>query len=85
MTIEEQIAELLAKAEPLRLLPEDAKEAAGLPAMVDSINALRAKQANAPAVAAALPVVSEPAAAQVVAAPAAEPAKRGPGRPKKAE
>ena len=42
MTIEDQIAALLLEAEPLRLLPEDEKEAAGLPALVDRINRLRA-------------------------------------------
>ena len=42
MTIEEQITALLAEAEPLRLLPDPEAEAAGLPALVDRINKLRA-------------------------------------------
>ncbi|MFY8019427.1 MAG: hypothetical protein ACOVN9_15010 [Inhella sp.] len=42
MTIEEQIAELLAKAAPLRLLPDDEAEEKGLPGIVEQINALRA-------------------------------------------
>lgn len=46
MTLEDQIAELLAKAAPLRALPDDEAEAAGLPALVDAINALRARQAK---------------------------------------
>ena len=50
MTIEEQIAELLAKAAPLRLLPDDEAEEKGLPGIVEQINALRAKQSRAPVV-----------------------------------
>ena len=69
MTIEDQIAALLLEAEPLRLLPEDEKEAAGLPALVDRINRLRAL----------------PPGPAVGLVEAVEPAKRGPGRPKKAE
>lgn len=46
MTIEDQIAELLAQAEPLRVLPDDEAEAAGLPALVNQVNALRARQAK---------------------------------------
>lgn len=42
MTLEDQIAALLAQAEPLRALPDEEAEAAGLPALVDRINALRA-------------------------------------------
>jgi hypothetical protein len=43
--IEDQIAELLAQAEPLRALPDLEAEKQGLPALVDRINALRAVQA----------------------------------------
>ncbi len=44
MTIDEEIDALLAQAEPLRgLSPEDAEEA-GLPAIIDRINELRAQQ-----------------------------------------
>lgn len=44
MTIENQIAELIAQAEPLRALPDVEAEAKGLPAIVDRINELRAVQ-----------------------------------------
>lgn len=44
MTTEDQIAGLLAKAEPLRSLPDEEAEAKGLPAIVDAINALRKRQ-----------------------------------------
>lgn len=77
MTIEDQIAALLAQAEPLRALPDEEAEAAGLPALVDRINALRAFQAKGHGVSFA-EVVSQ-------MAPDAEPVKRGPGRPRKAE
>ena len=50
MNLQEQIEALLAKAAPLRLLADDEAEAAGLPEMVNRINALRAKQAAAPCV-----------------------------------
>ena len=40
MTIEDQIAALLAEAEPLRLLPDDEAESMGLPGIVEMINAL---------------------------------------------
>ena len=43
MTIEDQIAALLVKAEPLRLLPETEQDELG--AIVDRSNALRALQA----------------------------------------
>jgi hypothetical protein len=69
MTLEDQIAALLAQAEPLRAVPDEEAEAAGLPALVDGINALRARQAKG----------------ETDAAPDAEPVKRGPGRPRKAE
>jgi hypothetical protein len=75
MTIEEQIQALLDKAAPLRLLPDDEAEAAGLPKIVDSINALRAVQTSAVEIAAPVAPVAAPA----------EPMKRGPGRPKKDE
>lgn len=73
MTIEDQIAELLVQAAPLRLLPDDESEAAGLPKLVDRINALRAVRTSVVEI--APPAVVVPA----------EPAKRGPGRPKKYE
>jgi len=44
MTLEDQIAALLAEAEPLRCLPDEEAEAKGLPALVDRINALRVLQ-----------------------------------------
>lgn len=46
MNIEDQIADLLAEAAPLRLLPDDEAEAKGLPALVDKINRLRAVQSR---------------------------------------
>jgi hypothetical protein len=45
MTIENQIAELLAQAEPLRGLAHDDPAQAPLAGIVDRINALRAEQA----------------------------------------
>jgi hypothetical protein len=83
MTTEDQIAGLLAQAEPLRLLPDEEAEAQGLPAIVDAINALRAKLAIAQrdgheAEFAAI-------AAEVNPPEVSEPEKRKPGRPKKAE
>lgn len=42
MTVDEQIAELLAQAAPLRLLADDEAEEKGLPGIVEQINALRA-------------------------------------------
>ena len=44
MTIDEQITALLAQAEPLRALPAEDGEAAGLGKLVDQINWLRAQQ-----------------------------------------
>jgi len=77
MTIDEQIAALLAQAEPLRALPAEEGEAAGLGKLVDQINQLRARQARGDA-----GLITE-------AAPAEEGAeavvRRGPGRPRKAE
>ncbi len=80
MTIEDRIAELLAKAEPLRALPDDEQESMGLPGIVELINALRAEQAgqaSAPVVAAVEGEDAERAPPELV--------KRGPGRPRKAE
>lgn len=76
MTVEDQIAELLAEAAPLRLMADDTPEAARLGAIVDKINALRARQSGEP-VAAVNAVVDGAESVE-------EPAKRGPGRPKKA-
>ena len=85
MTLEAKIAELLAKAEPLRALSDLEQESQGLPGIVDMINALRAEQASgvqSTPVAPVAPVV-EGADAEPVEAP--PPVKRGPGRPKKAD
>jgi hypothetical protein len=76
MNIEDQIADLLAEAAPLRLLPDDEAEAKGLPALVDKINCLRAKQSRDPFL---------PPEATIEGADSAESVKRGPGRPKKAD
>ena len=77
MSIEKQIEALLAKAEPLRCLPEDEPAKAHLGVLVDQINALRAQQAA--------PVRSPGADIPEVdpEAPHTE-FKRGPGRPPKA-
>jgi hypothetical protein len=48
MDYEAQIAELLTKAVPLRLLDDDDERKVLLTAIVDRINALRAEQARAP-------------------------------------
>jgi hypothetical protein len=53
MTIENQIAELLAQAEPLRALDDDDEAKEPLRLIVDRINALRAEQASGKAFAAA--------------------------------
>lgn len=76
MTLEDQIASLLAEAEPLRALAEDDPAKVPLAGIVDAINALRARQANEPAAAPA-PVADPEPAAEIV--------KRDPGRPKKAD
>lgn len=47
MSIESQIQELLDELAPLRALPEDEAEAAGLPQLIERVNALRAVQALA--------------------------------------
>ena len=46
MNIEDRITAMAAEAAPLRLLPDDEAEIAGLPVLVDRINALRALQAQ---------------------------------------
>ena len=77
MTIDEQIASLLAKAEPLRALPAEEAEAAGLGRLVEQVNRLRAHQAKGDVgpITEIMPMV-EGADAVV---------KRGPGRPRKAD
>lgn len=45
-SIEKDIAALAAQADPLRVLPEDEPAKTPLAALVDQINALRAKQAR---------------------------------------
>ena len=79
MTIEDQIQALLAKAEPLRCLPDPESEQMGLPALVDEINALRAKQARGE------PEPDLPASVEGADAEPDQPVKRGPGRPRKAD
>lgn len=46
MTIEQEIAALLAKAEPLRCLPEDEPAKSPLVGIIDEINRLRAVQSE---------------------------------------
>jgi len=78
MTLQYQIDALLDVAAPLLLLPDDEAEANGLPALVDTINRLRARQARDPF------TVSDSALGGADGvAPA--PVKRGPGRPKKTD
>lgn len=84
MTTEEQISGLLAQAEPLRSLPDEEAEAMGLPAIVDAINALRAKMAVAQRDAHEAEFAAIAEAVNPPAEPI-EPEKRKPGRPKKAE
>lgn len=74
-TIEDQIAALLAEAAPLRLLSGDSPDAAPLGAIVDRINALRARQAEGEAE--VMPATVEGADAKP------ETIKRGRGRPTK--
>ena len=68
MTIEDQIAALLTRAEPLRCLPDD--EASEVGAIVEQINRLRALQAGG---AVDVPEGSEEGAD----APAEQPKRRG--------
>ena len=77
MTTDEQIAALLAQAGPLRALPAEDGEAAGLGRLVDQINRLRAQQAKGEA-----GQITEIAPAEEGADAAV---KRGPGRPRKVE
>ena len=72
--IEDQIAALLEKALPLRLLEDDDEAKRPLTAIVDEINALRALPVEVPEV---VEVVAEPVA------PVEAPARRG--RPPKAD
>lgn len=90
MTIEQEIAALLAKAEPLRALPEWEQGTAGLAAIVEQINALRAIQAREKheeflaQMRAALDVDQQSQHEAEFATVVAEVApKRGPGRPRK--
>jgi len=77
MTQEDKIAALLAKAEPLRCLPDEEAEAAGLPEIVDAINRLRYLQSMAEQ------ARDEADFANIEADVRPEPEKRKPGRPKK--
>lgn len=92
MTIQEQIAELIAQAAPLRELDDEEAERQGLPLLVDKINALRAQEVAAKVaadLAEARAVLDGAQQAQheaefVAVAAEVAPTKRGPGRPKKA-
>lgn len=90
MLIADEIKVLLAKADALRVLPEDAQE--DLPAVVDRINALRVLQADGRAELDDTILVIEEAAfvnldSQVNALRSVveEVNKRKPGRPRKSE
>lgn len=79
--IEEQIAALLAQAEPLRSLDDEDAERMGLPALVERINSLReqqAKDAHAGFLRAVLAPEPDPEAPAVIE-------KRRPGRPRKVD
>ena len=81
------IAALLDQAAPLRLLHDEDAEAAGLPGIVNEINALRAAmavQTGIYAVESPADVVEGADAPPGDDAQELEPARRGPGRPKKA-
>lgn len=80
MSTEKQIQALLDKAAPLRLLPEDQQD--GLGAIVEQINALRAKQAGGEVEISTEVIEGEDATE--APAPDVREVKRGPGRPKKA-
>ena len=81
MTVEQEIAELLAQAEPLRALSDEESEKAGLGKLVDRINALRAlgEPVRAPFVA---EQDNAPEALALRHAIASEMPKRKPGRPR---
>jgi hypothetical protein len=83
MTLEAQITALLEEAAPLRCLPDEEAEAAGLPALVERINALRARAAgHAAALGEAQDALAE-AEADAVMAEVNPPKRRG--RPPKAK
>ena len=89
MTLEDEIMALLAKAEPLRCLPDDEPAKRPLTAMVDQINALRAKQAGQAHAAIETPEEGadpavESALADIALQPVELPARR-PGRPRKVD
>ena len=84
MTGPEELAALLAKAEPLRALDAEAQEAAGLGRIVDRINALRAAGVEVRAELDAA-IAERDEAEFAAAADSVNPPKRKPGRPKKAD
>lgn len=73
MSLDEQIEGLLRQAEPLRALSDEAAEAAGLPKLIERINALRVGERFVP---------EDERVARFMASMLTEP-KRGPGRPRK--
>lgn len=87
MTLDDEISALLARAEPLRCLPDLEAERMGLGKLVEQINALRAKQAASKHAEFLSSVARsvEPGSSGLVAADlpteAEAPAKRKPGRP----
>jgi hypothetical protein len=82
MTIDQQIAELMAQAEPLRLLDPQKAEEAGLGVIVDRINALRAESVADRMADAVMEFKSEAHPTAVTSAVLIEP-RRKPGRPAK--
>lgn len=88
MTLETQIQELLAQAEPLRALDDDDPRKEPLSAIVDHINGLRelqAKQTMAANIDAYLLTDAKKAELVATVEGADAQPKRGPGRPKKAD
>jgi hypothetical protein len=81
MTIEDQIAALIAEAEPLRLLSEDDPEREPLTEIVDEINRLRAIESGDVRQMPSVPEV-DPLAPVIDDKTTALPARR-PGRPRK--
>ena len=81
MTLQDQIKALLEEAEPLRALPPEEHELAGLQKLVARINALRAEEARLMSQLDAAIEQRDEAEFAVISESVAP--KRGPGRPRK--
>lgn len=80
MSLNAEICRLLERAKPLRRLPADEAEDAGLGKLVEQINALRKVEADAEREASLASIK-----ANLGAADAPDPGERKPGRPRKAD